>query len=687
MDIKWQDDALKSVEEQQLREVLQRADVFKKLEELDLMRQPLEGQLLKFTNAIQGWQNRWCVLDPAKGELRYYLKGDVKAVKPRGVLNLANAEIIPSEDDSLTFSIIPYGCDVYRFKAQDTKSKQEWINRLRTIANDHAERRKRNLDLDLVVKTPQVSDMVYRGTALQATAFGNFHKVLTAATEQNASLLRSVDDLPPTLLNSPECYQAVLSIKSYANSLLTGLKDCAMSLRLLQSDLSVIPNSLNQSEGSLSSKVAQLIEPANVKGDDNVEHEKKHLETVSRSALTVDIADFQESDEIPEQPDFFEPDLGSVECEKKTILSLLSKLKLGTDLTKVSLPAFLSQKRSFLETCSDFFANTSEFISIAKCNSSEKRLIAILKWYLTSFFFGCKNGVARKPFNPVLGELFRCTWVPCGNCVDHWSTNCSASFASSSYYRSAAKVRFHAEQKSHHPPMTAFFACTSNQDVLLNGTISAKSKFMGMSINVPIDCEAKIAVLCPEVDPAAPPDRKTNYEVYRLRYPNCFARSILTTPWMELGGKVEILSLQTGNAAVITFHTKPFYGGKSHRVTAEARTTTGKVFCRAEGDWRETIEFTYSDGSAETIDVTQIGSGTRFIRPIHKQHPFESRVVWKKLVDLLQCGDVEQADIAKSEIESFFREPLESQFGSRFVKTNSSTYRHVDIPANILFND
>uniref|UniRef100_A0A5S6Q6H2 Uncharacterized protein n=1 Tax=Trichuris muris TaxID=70415 RepID=A0A5S6Q6H2_TRIMR len=140
-----------------------------------------------------------------------------------------------------------------------------------------------NLDLDLAVKTPQVTDEVCRGTMLQSTAFGNFHKVLATATEQSASHLRSVEDLPPLLLNSPESYQAVLSIKSYANSLLSGLEDCAMSLRLLQSDLSVV----------------QLIEPANVK----------------------------ESDEIPEQPDFFEPYLGSVECEKKTMLSAFKTKK------------------------------------------------------------------------------------------------------------------------------------------------------------------------------------------------------------------------------------------------------------------------------------------------------------------------------------------------------------------------
>lgn len=57
-------------EQKQLNESIRRAQQFEKAEDLDLMRQPLEGYLLKFTNAFQGWQHRWFVLDPSRGELR-----------------------------------------------------------------------------------------------------------------------------------------------------------------------------------------------------------------------------------------------------------------------------------------------------------------------------------------------------------------------------------------------------------------------------------------------------------------------------------------------------------------------------------------------------------------------------------------------------------------------------------------
>lgn len=54
-------------------------------------------------------------------------------------------------------------------------------------------------------------------------------------------------------------------------------------------------------------------------------------------------------------------------------------------------------------------------------------------------------------------------------------------------------------------------------------------------------------------------------EEYVFTLPCAYARSILTIPWVELGGKVNIHCVKTGYSATVTFHTKPFYGGKVHR--------------------------------------------------------------------------------------------------------------------------
>lgn len=54
-------------------------------------------------------------------------------------------------------------------------------------------------------------------------------------------------------------------------------------------------------------------------------------------------------------------------------------------------------------------------------------------------------------------------------------------------------------------------------------------------------------------------------EEYVFTLPSAYARSILTVPWVELGGKVSISCAKSGYSATVTFHTKPFYGGKVHR--------------------------------------------------------------------------------------------------------------------------
>ena len=72
-------------------------------------------------------------------------------------------------------------------------------------------------------------------------------------------------------------------------------------------------------------------------------------------------------------------------------------------------------------------------------------------------------------------------------------------------------------------------------------------------------------------------------------------RSILTFPWVESGGKVNITCAKTGYNASITFHTKPFYGGKLHRVTGEVKnTSTGRVICKVNGEWNGKIEISFT---------------------------------------------------------------------------------------------
>ena len=85
---------------------------------------------------------------------------------------------------------------------------------------------------------------------------------------------------------------------------------------------------------------------------------------------------------------------------------------------------------------------------IADEPTPEKRIISVMRWYLSAFHAGRKSEVAKKPYNPIIGETFQCYWdVPrtsknpvedtTGGPVPWTKTN---------------QVSFLAEQVSHHPP-------------------------------------------------------------------------------------------------------------------------------------------------------------------------------------------------------------------------------------------
>ena len=95
-----------------------------------------------------------------------------------------------------------------------------------------------------------------------------------------------------------------------------------------------------------------------------------------------------------------------------------------------------------------------------------------------------QGSLAKKPFNPVIGETFHCSW-PVSSVVSTGSSGEQSSAANNS------RLVYTAEQVSHHPPVTAFYFECPEKQVYLNASIYTKSKFMGMSIGVSMlgNCE------------------------------------------------------------------------------------------------------------------------------------------------------------------------------------------------------
>lgn len=145
----------------------------------------------------------------------------------------------------------------------------------------------------------------------------------------------------------------------------------------------------------------------------------------------------------------------------------------------------------------NFLAHPDLFLSIAAGTTPEDRIISFVEYYLTAFHEGRKGAVAKKPYNPIIGETFHCSWDVPKDKVKQSKTN-SASPASKDQTKGVGKdpstcykLRFVAEQVSHHPPISCFYCECKEKKVCANVHVWTKSKFMGMSVGVSMVGEGK----------------------------------------------------------------------------------------------------------------------------------------------------------------------------------------------------
>ncbi|XP_021950667.1 oxysterol-binding protein-related protein 9 [Folsomia candida] len=385
-----------------------------------------------------------------------------------------------------------------------------------------------------------------------------------------------------------------------------------------------------------------------------------------------------------------EDDLGSVEGHGSVLSHLLSQVKIGMDLTKVVLPTFILERRSLLEMYADFFAHPDMFVGIPDAPTPRDRIVSVLRWYLGAFHAGRRSEVAKKPYNPILGETFQCYWHLKGYdqslmankvsqakalCADNDPklTSGASSFVGADgttlfpWVEDQNALVFFGEQVSHHPPISAFYAEHPQKKISLNAHIWTKSKFLGLSIGVQNIGHATLTL------------HNGPREDYVLGFPNGYARSILTVPWVELGGPVTISCTQTGYNARVEFMTKPFFSGDKNKINAQVfgPEDKKKPFLVVDGEWNGVMVGKWADGRTERfVDVLSLKINQKQTRPIAQQETYESRRMWKDVTRGLKFREIDNATNAK-----FFLEERQRQ-EARERSARSETWKpRMFIPA------
>uniref|UniRef100_A0A8C1SMI2 Oxysterol-binding protein n=1 Tax=Cyprinus carpio TaxID=7962 RepID=A0A8C1SMI2_CYPCA len=594
----------------------------------------MEGPLSKWTNVMKGWQYRWFVLDYNAGLLSYYTSKDkMMRGSRRGCVRLRGAVIGIDDEDDSTFTIT-VDQKTFHFQARDADEREKWIHALEGTILRHTLQQEAETAF-----VPSVQD---------------FDKKLA---EADAYLQILIDQLKLFDEKIKDCKE-----DESRRSMVESIKHCIVLLQIakscvlhrvccsLQSTINPVdgvfqPAPLNTSV--VSAMPTQTTLPTDGAQVCKTEQRPSSLPvgpvvTVMGSLQTPTPNSTGSGPSAPSSsvtspshmnvPPHTVPDFSYSSSEDEFYDHFYLLIHLCH--SQVVLPTFILERRSLLEMYADFFAHPDLFVSIAEQQDPRDRMVQVVKWYLSAFHAGRKGSVAKKPYNPILGEVFFCHWdLPESEDPESvsdgplpWSSKNSVSFV--------------AEQVSHHPPISAFYAECFSKKIQFNAHIWTKSKFLGMSIgvhNIGQGC-----VSCLEYD-----------EHYILTFPNGYGRSILTVPWVELGGECNISCSKSGYSANIVFHTKPFYGGKTHRITAEIFAPNDKKsFCSIEGEWNGVMYAKWATGeNALFIDTKKTAIVKKKVRKLEDQLEYESRSLWKDVTTNLKLKDIDAATEAKHRLE------------------------------------
>ncbi|CAH0731130.1 unnamed protein product, partial [Brenthis ino] len=308
--------------------------------------------------------------------------------------------------------------------------------------------------------------------------------------------------------------------------------------------------------------------------------------------------------------------------ENKSLLwFLLKQVRPGMDLSKVVLPTFILEPRSFLDKLSDNYYHADLLAQAQTMEDPYQRFKGVLKWYLSGLYRKPKG--LKKPYNPVLGETFRCCWRHRNN-------------ESYTYYI--------AEQVSHHPPVSAFYISNRKEGFVIEGSLLARSKFYGNSTSAILEGCARIHLL--------------NWgETYITTAPYAHCKGIVIgTLSMELGGKVHVICQETGYQADVEFKLRSFLGGADQTNAISGRIKRGKdTVATIEGYWDGKIDIKDKKTGEETnlleVSILKEQRLPRFLMKIDRQQEWESQRLWIKVSEAIQNEDQIVATEQKTIIE------------------------------------
>jgi hypothetical protein len=232
----------------------------------------------------------------------------------------------------------------------------------------------------------------------------------------------------------------------------------------------------------------------------------------------------------------------------------------------------------------------------------------------------------KKPYNPVLGEFFRCKWE----------------------HPDQTQAIYVAEQVSHHPPISCYYYASPENHIAISGETQPKSRFLGNSAATLMQGWSLV-------------EFTNRNEEYEITLPNIYARGILFgTMILELGDHASVRCDKNDLVCEIEFKTKGFFTGTYNAVHGVIkRISTGEELYEITGKWSDKLYLKSLRATAAKeklmFDARSAQIYPKIVPPLEEQEVGESRKKWSLVTVALKSGDIDKATEEKNLVEDLQR--------------------------------
>ena len=514
----------------------------------------MEGKLLKWTNYLYGWQERFCVL---KGAIFSYYIPNSESHMPKGRLHLAistikdnlnNNENLTEEDKNSDLGFeINTGSNVYFFKANNIEDKNNWI---KIIKRNKVEAEK-NIKEYFDKKTNEDKYSQLKDYISNLIAEQNLHSDL------ENKLKLAINDIDNNRIQQPQS----MRLKS-------------------RNQLSLSPNNqffVKTEEFNFSDNIFNLSKK-----------EHHHIRSNSKEKF-YSLSDEEENDEeiimnnndnkfklsnpinlkkiLPSfKKSFYDPLYNykkrkslPVACKKLNynVWEIL-KGSIGKDINRFTVPIFLNEPISMLQKLCENFQYASLLNKAAYEDNPYKRLAYSACFCIGGFSMNIYR--AKKFFNPILYETFE-------------------------YIDNDLNYRYFSEQVSHHPAISALYGEGDGWKTYTNNNAKVKF-FLNGSMQVEAVGRSYINF-----------ERYNDNIVYTKPFVNV-QNLIFGTMYLQINGKFKIIN---DEGDICEVNILPSKGIESGKMRGSIKDINGNLKYNLEGDWLNKIKIINPETKNEEI--------------------------------------------------------------------------------------